>query len=314
MQKRRVVITGLGVTSPVGTGVEKFWKALIEGKSGIRRISHFDVSKFDCQISGDVIDYNPLDHFSTKEARHLAKFVQFAVVASKEAIENSKIDFKNVDLRRVGVLIGSGIGSIETIEEEFQKYLEKGPSRISPFFIPKIIINEASGQVSIMTGAKGPNTCVATACATATNAIGDAARFIQYGDADVMIAGGTESATTVLGLGGFCALKALTKRNSEPEKASRPFEMNRDGFVMAEGAGVTILESLEHAQARGAKILAEFVGYGRTGDAYHITAPEPSGAGAGYAMELAIKDAGLKPQDISYINAHGTSTELNDKV
>lgn len=314
MQKRRVVITGLGVVSPVGTGTEKFWQSLLAGKSGISRITHFDPSQFDCQIAGYVHDFNPLDHFSTKEARHIARFVQFAEVASKEAIKNANLDMAKIDLDRVGVLIGSGIGSIETIEEEYKKYLEKGPSRISPFFIPKIIINEASGHVSISCGARGPNTCVATACATATNAIGDAARFIQYGDADVMIAGGTESATTVLGLGGFCALKALSQRNSEPEKASRPFELNRDGFVMAEGAGITILESYEHAKARGANILAEFAGYGRTGDAFHITAPESSGAGAGKAMELAIKDAGFKPQDISYINAHGTSTDLNDKV
>ena len=314
IQKRRVVVTGLGVISPVGSGVEKFWKSLINGKSGIRPISHFDPSQFDCQIAGDVIDFNPLDHFSTKEARHLAKFVQFAVVASNEAIRNADLDLKNTNLDRMGVLIGSGIGSIETIQEEFKKYLEKGPSRITPFFIPKIIINEASGQVSINTGARGPNTCVATACATATNALGDAARFIQYGDADVMIAGGTESATTILGLGGFCALKALTKHNHEPEKASRPFDLNRDGFVMAEGAGVAVLESLEHAKARGAKILAELIGYGRTSDAFHITAPESTGAGAAKAMELAIQDAALRPQDISYINAHGTSTELNDKV
>ncbi|MCR4336620.1 MAG: beta-ketoacyl-ACP synthase II [Candidatus Omnitrophica bacterium] len=314
MNKRRVVITGLGVVSPVGTGVEKFWKSLIEGKSGIRPITHFDATAFDCRISGHVIDYDPLTHFSTKEARHLARFVQYAVVSSREAIAMAKLDLKNVDLDRMGVLIGSGIGSLNTLEVEFRKYLEKGPSRISPFFIPRIIINEAAGQVSIDTGAKGPATCVVTACATATNAIGDACRLIQYGDADVMIAGGTESATTALGIGGFSALKALTKRNDEPERASRPFDRNRDGFVMAEGAGVAILETLEHAEARGATILAEVAGYGRTSDAYHVTAPEASGAGASRAITLAMKDGNLTPQDISYINAHGTSTELNDKV
>lgn len=314
MEKRKVVVTGLGVVSPVGTGVQKFWQSLVEGKSGIRPISHFDASKFDCRIAGNVIDYNPLDHFSTKEARNLAQFVQFAVVASKEAIAHAKLDLSQCDLDRVGVLIGSGIGSIDTIEHEYQKYLEKGPSRISPHFIPKIIINEAAGQVSIQTGARGPATCVATACSTATNAIGDAYRFIQYGDADVMICGGTESATTVLGVGGFCALKALSQRNDAPEKASRPFDLNRDGFVMAEGAGICILESLEHAQKRGATILAEMAGYGRTSDAYHITAPEETGKGAAKAMELAIKDAGLTIKDISYINAHGTSTKLNDMV
>ncbi len=314
MTKRRVVVTGLGVISPVGSGIEKFWKSLIEGKSGIRPITHFDPALFDCRISGNVIDYNPLDYFNSKEVRHLARFVQFASVASREAVRGAKLDLQKLDLDRVGVLIGSGIGSMDTVEHEHQKFLEKGPSRITPHFIPKIIINEAAGQVSIETGARGPVTCVATACSTATNAIGDAFRFIQYGDADVMIAGGTESATTVMGVGGFCALKALTQRNDAPEKASRPFDLHRDGFVMAEGAGIVILETLEHAKKRGAPILAEMIGYGRTSDAYHITAPESSGAGAAKAMELAMKDAGLTPKDISYINAHGTSTELNDKV
>src|SRR3989338_4434219 len=314
MTKRRVVVTGLGVISPVGSGIEKFWKSLIEGKSGIRPITHFDPALFDCRISGDVIDYNPLDHFNSKEARHLSRFVQFASVASREAVRNARLDLQKTDLDRVGVLIGSGIGSIDTLEHEHQKFLEKGPSRITPHFIPKIIINEAAGQVSIETGARGPVTCVATACSTATNAIGDAFRFIQYGDADVMIAGGTESATTVMGVGGCCALKALSRRNDAPEKASRPFDLHRDGFVMAEGAGIVILETLEHAKKRGAPILAEMIGYGRTSDAYHITAPESSGIGAAKAMELAIKDAELTPKDISYINAHGTSTELNDKV
>jgi 3-oxoacyl-[acyl-carrier-protein] synthase II len=314
MTKHRVVVTGIGVVSPVGTGVEKFWKSLVEGKSGVRTITAFDPSQFDARIAGEVTDYDPLQYFSTKEARNLARFVQFASVASKEAMKMSKLDSAQIDPDRFGVLIGSGIGSIETIEHEYQKYLEKGPSRISPHFIPKIIINEAAGQVSIDIGARGPATCVATACSTATNAIGDAFRFIQYGDADIMIAGGTESATTVLGVGGFCALKALSQRNDAPEKASRPFDLNRDGFVMAEGAGVVILESLEHAKKRGAPILAEMVGYGRTSDAFHITAPESSGAGAAKAMELAIKDAGMTTKDISYINAHGTSTSLNDKV
>ena len=304
----------MGVISPVGSGVEKFWKSLIEGKSGIRPITHFDAALFDCRICGDVLDYNPLDHFNSKEARHLSRFVQFAAVASREAVSNAQLDLQKLDLDRVGVLIGSGIGSIDTLEHEHQKFLEKGPSRITPHFIPKIIINEAAGQVSIETGARGPVTCVATACSTATNAIGDAFRFIQYGDADVMIAGGTESATTVMGVGGFCALKALSQRNDAPEKASRPFDLNRDGFVMAEGAGIVILETLEHAKRRGAPILAEIIGYGRTSDAFHITAPESSGRGAAKAMELAIKDAGLTPKDISYINAHGTSTPLNDKV
>ena len=277
--KKRVVITGLGVVSPVGSTVDKFWQSLLSGKSGISPITHFDASAFDSQISGKVTDYNSLDHFPAKEARHLAHFTQYAVVASRQAIVQAKLDLKNIDLDRMGIMIGSGIGSMETMEVEYQKLLDKGPSKLSPFFIPKIIINEAAGQVSIETGARGMATCVVTACATATNAIGDAFRFIQYGDADIIVAGGTESATTVLGVGGFCALKALSRRNSAPEKASRPFDLNRDGFVMAEGAGVIILESLEHAKARGAKILAEMVGYGRTSDAYHVTAPEPSGGG-----------------------------------
>ncbi len=314
MEKRRVVVTGLGVISPVGSGSENFWKSLIEGKSGIRPITHFDASLFDCRINGDVLDYNELDHFTTKDARHLSRFIQFAVVSSKEALSQSKLDLSRVDLDRMGVLIGSGIGSMRTMEREYDKYKEKGPSRISPFFIPRIIINEASGHVSILTGARGPTTCVATACATASNAIGDAFRMIQYGETDVMIAGGTESATTVLGVGGFCALKALSQCNDQPQKASRPFDLKRDGFVMAEGAGVVILESLDHAKARGAHILAEIVGYGRTSDAYHMTAPDSQGMGASKSMEMAIRDAGLTPKDISYINAHGTSTKLNDKV
>lgn len=314
MERKRVVVTGLGVVSPVGSEVEKFWKALLEGKSGVRRITSFDPSAFDCQIAADVVDFNPLEHFSTKEARHLASFIQFAVVASNQAIAQSKIDLKNINLDRMGVLIGSGIGSLHTIEEEHNKYLEKGPGRISPFLIPKLIVNEAAGQVSIVTGARGPVTCVATACATSTNAIGDAMRLIQYGETDVMLAGGTESANTVMGVGGFCALKALSRRNDDPEKACRPFDLNRDGFIMGEGAGIILLESLEHAQSRGAHILAELAGYGRTSDAYHATAPDESGLGAARAMQLAIDDAGMTPADISYINAHGTSTKLNDKV
>lgn len=314
MSKRRVVVTGIGTVSPVGIGSEHFWKSLLQGKSGIRPITHFDAAKFDCRIAGTIPEYNALDHFSTKDARNLAHFVQYAIVASKEAIAHAKLDFKNVDLDRIGVLIGSGIGSIGTIEKAYEVYLNKGPQRISPHFIPKIIINEAAGHVSIMTGARGLSSCVATACSTATNAIGDAFRFIQYGDVDCVITGGTEAATTPLGVGGFCALKALTLRNDEPEKASRPFDLNRDGFIMAEGAGVAILESLEHAQKRGAQILAEVAGYGRSSDAFHITAPDETGHGAAKAMQLAMADAGLKPEDISYINAHGTSTKLNDQV
>jgi len=314
MSKKRVVVTGLGVLSPVGCDCKTFWQSLIAGKSGIGPITKFDATHFDCRIAGQLKDYNPLNHFNTKDARNLAEFVQYAIVATNEAIAHAKLDLQKIDLDRLGVLVGSGIGAIQNVEEEYKKFVERGPSKISPHFIPKIIINEAAGHVSINTGARGPSTCVTTACSTATNAIGDAFRFIQYGDADAMIAGGTESATTVLGVGGFCALKALTKHNDDPQKASRPFDLNRDGFVMAEGAGIAILESLEHAKKRGAPILAELVGYGRTSDAFHITAPESTGRGAAKAMELAIKDAGLTPKNISYINAHGTSTELNDKV
>jgi len=314
MNKKRVVVTGIGVVSPFGVGRQVFWDSLVAGKSGIRKITGFDASQFDSQIAGEIANYDPLNYFNSKEARHLATFVQYAVVASREAVAHSGLDLTACDLDRMGVLVGSGIGSIGTIEREHKKYQERGPSKISPFFIPRIIINEAAGQVSIDLGARGPTTCVVTACATATNAIGDAARFIQYGDADVMIAGGTESATTELGVGGFCALKALSQCNDTPEKASRPFDLNRDGFIMASGAGITVLESYEHAKARGATILAELVGYGRTSDAYHITAPHSEGLGAIKAMELAIRDAGLKPNDISYINAHGTSTKLNDKI
>ena len=312
--RKRVVVTGLGVVSPVGTGMEKFWKSLLQGKSGIGPITHFDASQLESRIAGEVTDFNPLDHFNSKDVRNIARFVQFAIVAANEAIIHAKLDLKNIDLDRLGVLIGSGIGSIDTIESELKKCYEKGPGRISPHFIPKIIINEAAGQVSIHTGARGLSSCVATACSTATNAIGDAFRFIQYADSDVIIAGGTESAISLMGVGGFCALKALSQRNDAPEKASRPFDLHRDGFIMAEGAGVAILESLDHALKRGASILAEVVGYGRTSDAFHITAPDSKGSGAAKAMELAIRDAGLKPQEISYINAHGTSTKLNDQV
>ncbi|VAW20050.1 3-oxoacyl-[acyl-carrier-protein] synthase, KASII, partial [hydrothermal vent metagenome] len=232
MNKRRVVVTGLGIISPVGSGIDKFWNALKEGKSGVGPITQFDAAQFTCKIAAEVKDYNPLDHFSTKEARNLARFVQFASVASKEALINANLKVSDTDAERVGVLVGSGIGSIETAEVEYQKYIDKGPRRISPHFIPKIIINEAAGQVSIDTGALGPATCITTACSTATNAIGDAFRCIQYGDCDVMIAGGTESATSILGVGGFCSLKALTTRNDSPETASRPFDLNRDGFIM----------------------------------------------------------------------------------
>ena len=315
MQKKRVVVTGMGVVSPVGIGVETFWKSVLEGKSGIRAVTHFDASLYDSRINGDVIDYDPLKYFNSKDARNLSRFIQFAVVAANEAIAHAKLDIRNLDHSRIGVVVGSGIGSIQSAEEEYDKLLEKGPSRISPFFITRMIINEAAGLVSINSGATGPCFAIATACATGNNCIGEAMRMIQHGEVDAMIAGGTESATSKLGLGGFCSLKALSKQhNDEPTRASRPFDLNRDGFVMGEGAGVVILENLEYAKARGANILAELVGYGRTADAYHITAPHEEGLGAIKAMDMAIKDASMQVTDIDYINAHGTSTKLNDQI
>ncbi len=273
-----------------------------------------DLALFESRINGDVIDFDPLNYFSSKDARNLSRFIQFAVVAANEALAHAKLDVRQMDTHRAAVVIGSGIGSIFSAEEEYDKLLEKGPSRISPFFITRMIINEAAGQVSINSGATGPCFSIATACATGNNCIGEGMRMIEHGEADVVIAGGTESATSKLGLGGFCALKALSRRNDEPAKASRPFDANRDGFVMGEGAGVVILESLEFAKARGANILAELGGYGRTADAFHITAPHSEGLGAIRAMDMAIKDAGLTPNDVNYINAHGTSTKLNDQI
>ncbi len=309
------MITGIGVVSPVGIGVETFWKALLAGQSGIRPVTHFDATAFDSRINGDINPYDPLQYFNSKDARNLSHFIQFAVIAANEALMQAKLDVRAGDPSKVGVVIGSGIGSIVSAEEEYEKLVSKGPGRISPFFITRMIINEAAGQVSINSGATGPCFAIATACATANNCIGEAFRMIQHGEIDVAIAGGTESATSKLGLGGFCSLKALSKQhNDSPTRASRPFDLNRDGFVMGEGAGVVILETLEHAKARGAVIYAELVGYGRTADAYHITAPHEEGLGAIRAMELAIKDAGLKPSDINYINAHGTSTKLNDQI
>lgn len=315
MKQNRVVITGMGVVSPVGTTVEKFWKNLLAGQSGIRPVTHFDVAAFDSRINGDVIDLDLLQHFNPKDARNLSRFIQFAVVAANEALSQAKLDIRQMDTHRAGVVIGSGIGSIVSAEEEYEKVLEKGPGRISPFFITRMIINEAAGQVSINSGATGPCFAIATACATANNCIGEAMRMIEHGEVDVVIAGGTESATSKLGLGGFCALKALSKQhNNEPHRASRPFDATRDGFVMGEGAGVVVLESLAFAKARGAKIFCELAGYGRTADAYHITAPHEEGLGAVRAMQNAIQDAGLSIEDIDYINAHGTSTKLNDQI
>lgn len=312
--KRRVVITGLGVISPVGNDVETFWRALISGKSGIGPITSFDASRFDSKIAGEVKDFEPAKYMDAKEARRMEKFAQFAVAVAKEAVVDAGLDLTKEDPNRIGVIVGSGIGSLRIVEEQCKVYFEKGPSRFSPFMIPMLIVNEAAGHISITLGLKGPNSCVATACASGSHAVGDAFRIVRYGDADMMLAGGTESCVTALGVGGFCALKALSRRNDAPQKASRPFDKLRDGFVMAEGAGIVVLESLEHALKRNARIYAEITGYGMSADAYHMTAPDATGDGAMRAMQAALADGNIRPEEVDYINAHGTSTLLNDKI
>jgi 3-oxoacyl-[acyl-carrier-protein] synthase II len=312
--KRRVVVTGMGAVTPLGNTVGDLWNGLVSGVSGIGPITHFDAAAYDCRIAGQVKDFIAESYMPKKEVKHTEKFVHYAMAASIEAMADAAFALDKEDLYRFGVLIGSGIGSLRIIEEQHKVLLERGPGKLTPFLIPMLIVNEASGHVSMRFGLKGPNTCVATACATGNHAIGEATRIIQYGDADVMVAGGTEGAIVPMGIGGFCALKAMSMRNDIPEKASRPFDLERDGFVMGEGAGIVVLEELEHALARGAKIYGEVAGFGMTGDAYHITAPDPSGEGCVRAMQAALKDAGLKPEQIDYINAHGTSTSLNDKI
>jgi 3-oxoacyl-[acyl-carrier-protein] synthase II len=315
MDRKRVVITGLGIISPLGNDISNFWQALREGKSGIGPTTSFDVSTYDSRIAGEVKGFDhKLYGMSVKDVRRMEKFVQYAVACAHQAIADSGLDLEKEDRNRAGVLVGSGIGGLYTIEEEHKILLEKGVARVSPFLIPMLIVNEAAGHVAINFGLKGPNSCVATACASGSHAIGDAFRILERGDADIMICGGTESCIVPMGVGGFCALKALSTRNNEPQKASRPFDLERDGFVMAEGAGIVVMESLEHAKKRNAKIMAEIVGYGMSCDAYHITAPDPEGDGAARAMKQALTDAQLNPEDINYINAHGTSTKLNDKL
>lgn len=312
--KQRVVVTGAGVISPVGNNKDEFWNSLLNGKSGIDRLTTFDPTDFASQIAGEVKGFDPSPFISAKDLRRMEKFVQYAVSATKMAIADAHLDLEREDPNRIGALVGSGIGSLRVIEEQYQVLLEKGPSKLSPFLIPMLIVNMASGQISIQLKIKGPNSCVTTACASGNHAIGDSFKILQRGDAEVMIAGGTESCITPLGIGGFCALKALSTRNEQPQKASRPFDRERDGFVMGEGAGIAILETLEHAKKRNASIYAEVIGYGMSADAYHITAPDPEGDGAARAMMAAITDAGISPEEVSYINAHGTSTPLNDKV
>jgi 3-oxoacyl-[acyl-carrier-protein] synthase II len=311
--KKRVVVTGLGAITPIGIGKDEFWQSLLNGKSGIGKITHFDASEYTTQIAGEVKDFDPAKYIDKKEAKRMDPFTQFAVAASKMAFEDSGINLETEDRTRIGTMIGTGIGGMDTLNEQYKNLFDKGPNRISPFFIPMMIGNMAAGQTSITFGLQGPCSCVTTACATGTNAIGDAFKVIQRGDADVMVAGGTEAAISPIAVAGFCSMKALSTRNDEPEKASRPFDKDRNGFVMGEGAGVVILESLEHAVARGAHIYAEVIGYGFNADAYHITAPAPEGAQAAKCMEMALKDAGIAPEAVDYINAHGTSTPLNDK-
>lgn len=311
---KRVVITGIGAVTPVGTGREAFWNALISGKSGIGPITAFDASSYPSRIAGQVNDFEPAQYMSKKDVRKNDRFVQFAIAATKLAMEDAKLAVDEANRDQIGVLIGSGIGGIATIEEQHRILLERGPDRMSPFFIPMLISNMASGVVSIMLGARGPNTCVVTACATGCHAIGEAFGLIKRGEVRYMIAGGSEAAVSPLAVGGFSAMKALSTRNDEPSKASRPFDKERDGFVLAEGAGILILEELGSALERKAPIYAEVIGYGMNADAYHITAPEPGGEGAAGAMEKALRNAGITAGDVNYINAHGTSTEINDKV
>lgn len=314
MEKRRVVVTGVGLITPLGIGVEESWSGLIEGRSGIRRITHFDSSAFATQIAGEVEDFKPEEYIEPKEVKKMDRFIHFAIAASDMAMKDSGLKITEGNAEKVGVIIGSGIGGLPAIEHYHSILLEKGPRRITPFFIPMLIINLAAGNVSIKFGARGPNSAVATACATGSHAIGDAFKIIQRGDADAMIAGGSESVITPLGIGGFNAMKALSTRNNEPEKASRPFDRDRDGFVMGEGAGIMILESLDHALSKGAKIYAELVGYGMTADAYHITSPAPEGEGAARCMAMGLKDGGIDPLDVDYINAHGTATKYGDEI
>ncbi len=309
---RRVAVTGVGMVSPLGSGVDKSWNAAREGKTGIRAITRFDVSSFPVRIAGEVPDFDPGDAVEKKELKKMDLFIQYATVASLEALKDSGYAITEENAERTGVYIGAGIGGLPAIEHWHHVLIEKGPDRITPFFIPMVIINLASGQVSIKTGAKGPNSCAVTACATGTHSIGDAFRLIQTGAADAMLAGGTESTITPLCVAGFNAMKALSTRNDEPQRASRPFDKDRDGFVIGEGAGVLFLEELGSAKKRGAKIYAELAGYGMNSDAYHMTTPSPDGAGAARCMELAIKSAGINPEDVGYINAHGTSTYYND--
>jgi 3-oxoacyl-[acyl-carrier-protein] synthase II len=314
MNNRRVVVTGVGVISPVGNTKHEFWGALLEGKSGIDHLKSFDCSKYPSRIAGEVKDFNPSSIIPPKQAKRMDKFVQYAVYCTAMALKDAGLNLQKENPYRIGVLVGSGIGGLRVIEREHAVLLNKGVNRVSPFLIPMLIVNMASGQTAISFGLRGPNTCVATACATGNHAIGDAFRLIQLNKADIMVTGGTESCITPLAVAGFCQMKALSTRNEEPKCASRPFDKERDGFVMSEGCGIVILEELSRAKERGAQVYAELVGYGMTSDAYHITAPDPKSEGPAMAMTNALKDAKVNPEEVNYINAHGTSTPLNDKV
>ncbi|MCH5344878.1 MAG: beta-ketoacyl-ACP synthase II [Acetatifactor sp.] len=309
--KRRVVVTGMGAITPIGNSVEEFWKSIMEGKAGIAPITKFDTTDYKVHIAAEVKDFDPKEHMDFKAAKRMEPFAQYAVAAAKEALEQSGLNLEKEDPYRVGVIIGSGIGGLGSMERDHQKLLEKGPSRVNPLLVPQMITNMAAGNVAIQLGCKGKCTNVVTACATGTHSIGDAFRAIQYGDAEVIFAGGAESSITPVGVAGFSALTALTE-SDDPKRASIPFDKDRSGFVIGEGAGVVVLEELEHAKARGAKILAELAGYGATCDAYHITSPLEDGSGAAKAMTLAMEEAGITPADVDYVNAHGTSTHHND--
>ena len=313
MERRRVVVTGMGIVSPLGSDLGKFWERLMNGQSGIRTIQQFDTTLFDSKIGGEAIEFDVDQFIPKKEQRHTDPFARFGVAAAKLAVVDSGLNFSTENTERVGVIIGSGIGGLYVLQKQHTILMQKGPSRFSPFMIPQMITNIVSGLVAIEHQLTGPNFTVVSACASGTHSIGESLRIIQHGEADIMIAGGTEAPICELGVGGFCAMRALSTRNDAPQKASRPFDANRDGFVVGEGAGILVLEELEHARKRGARIYCELAGYGRTCDAHHITAPDSTARGAAHGMALAIQDAGLAPDQISYINAHGTSTSLNDK-
>lgn len=311
---RRVVITGVGLVSPLGLDKVEFWNNLVDGKSGISAVESFDVSQYPCRIAGEIKDFDPSRYMEKKEAKRVDRFTQLGIAAALQAWRDAGLDNIELDKDEIGVLVGSGIGGIQTVEQQLKVLAEKGPRRVSPFLVPALIANMASGYISILLGLRGPNSTVVTACATSTHAVGDAWHIIGRGDAEIMLAGGAEAAISHLAFSGFSSARALSIRNDEPERASRPFDLKRDGFVMGEGAGVVILETLEHALSRGAAIYGEIVGYGMSGDAYHMTAPDPEGRGAFLSMHRALKSASIAPEEVDYINAHGTSTEFNDKI